>query len=464
VAFAEDPNNVIMLTESSVIVWPFNGTNNDEIYPVNAKENQVSLLGPRGKYVVYEDRDTGELTVCDWQKRQVVYQQDFRSASIFSLYLSPDNRWLIVGLIPADTFGSDWSLALVDLLGKKVTQSHRVPIYSNLAVNASQSRGLLLSSNSNSEIFLIPTVNRGSQCRLALKTPSWCMATFPNGNLLATGTEDGEIQIWELATRLLCDTLPSHQQAITSVTCSPNGTLVVSTSHDSNLCIWDLVQRKCCRIIHHHPQSILFSSFSPCGKLLATGSRDGYVTVFNIDDHYPCLSLRHDGAQLDREWNHLMDRDGQRALQAIRYFLECPDSSVTFFSSRLLPVAPCDSQEALDTIRRLDNHDFRVRRLASQKLVDMDEPALPFLEAALQQAPSLHMRRSLSEIISRIESDDPSPRQLQTLRAITILETLDTSKAVSILRRLAKGSPRGTATREASAALARINNRCPSRK
>lgn len=63
----------------------------------------------------------------------------------------------------------------------------------------------------------------------------FCLAYSPRGNLLASGSYDETIRIWNIKKRKCLRTLPAHSDPVTSVAFSYDGSLLCSCGHDGLL-------------------------------------------------------------------------------------------------------------------------------------------------------------------------------------------------------------------------------------
>jgi len=113
---------------------------------------------------------------------------------------------------------------------------------------------------------------------------SWVLsvAFSPDGKLLASGSQDLTVRIWDVDTNRCCATLRGHTHRIWGVAFSPDGALLVSASHDRTVRVWDVVTGQCLKSFEE-PSRIWCVACSPQGKLVATGSDDGVVWLWNID-------------------------------------------------------------------------------------------------------------------------------------------------------------------------------------
>ena len=91
----------------------------------------------------------------------------------------------------------------------------------------------------------------------------------PNGELIATASDDNIARIWDKGGRLV-RRLSGHSNFVNSVSFSPNGELIATASADYSARIWDkrgnLLQKL------EHSDWVNSASFSPDGKFIATAS------------------------------------------------------------------------------------------------------------------------------------------------------------------------------------------------
>ncbi len=99
------------------------------------------------------------------------------------------------------------------------------------------------------------------------------VALSPDGKILASGSHDEPIMLWDVASgRLLC-TFEGNIEYVNDIVFSPDGMTLSSGSGDDIIRIWDLTTCKLVRIFESNTNEPFASiAFSPDGRILASGS------------------------------------------------------------------------------------------------------------------------------------------------------------------------------------------------
>ena len=61
---------------------------------------------------------------------------------------------------------------------------------------------------------------------------------------LATGSQDGTVKVWDVATAKTLHTLSGHKKPVRGVTWAPDGKLLASGSDDHTIKLWDISRRE----------------------------------------------------------------------------------------------------------------------------------------------------------------------------------------------------------------------------
>ena len=157
------------------------------------------------------------------------------------------------------------------------------------------SAGTMLASGSfDNAIRLWDVASRQSIATLEGHTRwVWSVSLSPNGGLLASGSSDGTIKLWDVASRQELATLTgsnSDLAAVLSVVFSPDGTMLASGS-DGAVRLWDVASGQHIATLEGHTDWISSVSFSLDGGLLASGSFDNTIRLWDVASRQEVATL-----------------------------------------------------------------------------------------------------------------------------------------------------------------------------
>ena len=116
------------------------------------------------------------------------------------------------------------------------------------------------------------------------------VAFSPVNNLLASSSADRTIRIWDVHTGQCLKIFKGHTGQVTSVTFSADGQIIVSSSADCTTRVWKVKTGECLNVIEGHTAWIRSSVISPSGRLIASGSKDCTVRLWSISSGQ-CLHI-----------------------------------------------------------------------------------------------------------------------------------------------------------------------------
>jgi WD40 repeat protein len=107
-----------------------------------------------------------------------------------------------------------------------------------------------------------------------------CVAFSPDGATLATA-QGGGVQLWDVSTRKLRSSLQVYDSWVHSLAYSPDGRTLVTGSKDRAVKLWDPVTGLERVTLKGHTEAVRCVAFSPDGTTLATGSEDKSVRLWH---------------------------------------------------------------------------------------------------------------------------------------------------------------------------------------
>lgn len=111
-----------------------------------------------------------------------------------------------------------------------------------------------------------------------------CCAFSSDDSYIATCSVDKKVKIWDSATGKLVHTYDEHSEQVNCChfTNKSNHLLLATGSSDFFLKLWDLNQKECRNTMFGHTNSVSHCRFSPDDELLASCSADGTLKLWDV--------------------------------------------------------------------------------------------------------------------------------------------------------------------------------------
>jgi WD40 repeat protein len=154
-----------------------------------------------------------------------------------------------------------------------------------------------LATGSDDKLVKLWDVNQGKLVKVCPDTPAFkqipghsnlrhtnwvvSVAFSAKGDLLASGSEDTTVKIWDVNTGNCLKTLLGHKDRVRSVAFSPDGRELASSGDDGTVRIWNLATGNCLAVLNGHGDRVRAVAFSPDHLYFASGGDDKTVQLWD---------------------------------------------------------------------------------------------------------------------------------------------------------------------------------------
>jgi WD40 repeat protein len=243
-----------------------------------------------------------------------------------------------------------------------------------------------------------------------------------------------------------------------TIAVSPDGSLVAVPGSDKTIKVFDAYAGKEITSLNGHNGAVTALEFSPDGKKLLSGSTDTTLLVWDVTrlkrEPRPQIA-KLDAKDLDTLWTELIGSDAVKAGESIKKLIAAANVAVAHLNAHVEPAVGTDGARVDQWIRDLDSTNFKKRAAAAKELDKLGELAIPALQKALAERPSLEIRRRLEPMLDNLTGSILTPEQIRVVRAIEVLDKIGTPLARQALERLAGGAAGSLTTRQAQSVLER---------
>ncbi|WP_238178367.1 WD40 repeat domain-containing serine/threonine-protein kinase [Calothrix sp. 336/3] len=280
-------NNLILASghdDATIQLWNFQ--TKELINTLRGHSQAVKSLefSPDGKYLASASDDK-TIKLWDIHTNQEIYTFLGHSHCVKSVAFSPDSKILASG--SWDKTIKLWNLET----GKLITtlNGHKLAV---TAITFSPSGNLLASASLDRTVSLwkIPeSQNLLQEYRdrpiLSLIGHNWAVlsvAFSPNQKILATGSEDNTIKLWNLNDGEIIATLTGHSWSVFSLAFSDDGKILISGSQDTTIKLWNVDTLQEITTCIGHTDTVSSIVVHPVANMVFSGSRDKTIKLWQL--------------------------------------------------------------------------------------------------------------------------------------------------------------------------------------
>jgi WD40 repeat protein len=218
----------------------------------------------------------GSIRMWNVEREEEIWTNNPHQRSIKSVIASPKGNFIAIG---SGEYNLDKKNGVIDLieistgkLNKRININGKIPV----SIAFSPDERYIANIVEGEEVVEIRDIKTGNLFRRITSSRPLSICFSHNGKILAQGSKDHTIKLWDVSSGKLSKKLSGHTSGITSLSFSSDGRYLASGSDDNYFKLWQVNTGK-----------ILWSVFSP-------GFFDNIV-AFSPDDKYVALASKPSG-------------------------------------------------------------------------------------------------------------------------------------------------------------------------
>ena len=300
--FLWDPQTVVSCVDFSqqtglMVVGFSNGVFGLYEMPGNTKLAQLSVsnqsltsvcINSTGEWLALGCSETRQMLVWEWKSETYVLKQQGHLHGLSVVDYSMDGIHLASG-------GEDGKVKLWNSKSGfcfATFTEHRAPVTGVKFAGTGTSR-VVISSSLDGTVRAHDLLRY--RCFRTLTSPEpaqfSCLAVDGSGEVVCAGSLDPfSIFVWSLQTGQLVDMLAGHEGPITSLAFAPGTAVLASGSWDGTLKMWDVYKNTCVDTMEHGCD-VLALCFRPDGKEICTATTNGSLVVWDAESGNQVTSI-----------------------------------------------------------------------------------------------------------------------------------------------------------------------------
>jgi WD40 repeat protein len=315
-AYSPDGTRLAIASDDAVRIWD---TTNDKLVEKQlvGKTDRVDSVAFSPDAKLLATSDLGGVRLWNTETGQLV-DEPIGSSGVHGVAFSPAGTLLAVAV---DNTVRLWDTATKTFVGDPFALEGRDTVY-NMAFSADGTRLATGDNNGNLRLWDTATRQQIDNLRTGPDDPVRAVAFSPDGTRLAS-TSLNTVRLWDTSSGdQIGDPLTGHNGLVFSVAFSPDGTRLVSAGEDATVRIWDpLTGHAIGDPLEGHRSSVATLAYSPDGNHFISGGLHGSVRKWpaRVSPQDLCAKLTTN--MTDKQWDEWVSPD-------IDYIKTCPNLPV----------------------------------------------------------------------------------------------------------------------------------------
>lgn len=250
------------------------------IHTLSISQEKISSveINLSGEWLAFGASKLGQLLVWEWQSESYVLKQQGHYFDMNTLSYSSDGQYITTG-------GDDGKIKIWNTVSGFcfVTFSEHSSAIS--AVEFAKQGQVLFSASLDGTVRAFDLVRYRNFRTFTSPSPVQfsSLAVDDSGEVVAAGSTDSfQIFMWSVQTGKLLDVLSGHEGPVSSLAFSPTGNILASGSWDKSVRLWNVFDRSHAVEPFSMSADVLALAFRPDGKELAASSLDGQIIFLDV--------------------------------------------------------------------------------------------------------------------------------------------------------------------------------------
>ena len=313
---------------------------------------QDSMISPDGRRIAITLRENEPLVVYDIASHQLIQTIDIDSSLVSRMAWTSDSGHLLVATGTGQVRiwnAESWRELPALSIGKSPVQ----------AIVAADNGSCIATACADGEITFWHPATFVQIASIQTNSPVTRLALSRDGRRFATGTDAGEVRIWDRQSSALLQTFAAHRAAVTVMAFHPDGMKWVSGAGDGSIRWGSVESPEPPTPLPGHQFEVTSLKVTPDGQFLVSGGLGGAVRIWNLADAEMVRAFTHDISDVQ---DVHMAGDLKRAIVARREVVVSWDLQI----GKEAESALASASKALRTLRETNGHEVNAPGILSQ--------------------------------------------------------------------------------------------------